>query len=89
MQVKASRENRNKLLVEHLNAKLSGKDASVYFTTPASASSFTKFTVSDVTAWAAKNAGLAEPASLGRPHFLKYLTKVSLTGSNPNVFSVN
>lgn len=78
IQVKSSRENRNNMLVEHLNSVLTdGKIRSRYFVSQQRAEAFHPFTVADVSSWAQKNAGLLEPTSLGRPHFLKYLVQVS------------
>lgn len=76
-QVKASRENRNLGLVQHLNSVLSDKaKGRVYFTSAEKASSFKGMTVRDVALWSQEHAGLLEPTSLGRPHFLKYLVEV-------------
>lgn len=77
LQVKASRETRNLRLVAHLNAVLSDSvGGEVYFVSPDDAKTFTTFTVAEVGSWAAAHAGLLEPTSLGRPHFLKFLTTV-------------
>lgn len=75
--VKSSRENRNNMMVKWLNERLSDPDkGAIYFTDPASQSSFSPLTVNAVAAWARTNANLLEPSSLGRPHFRAYLIKV-------------
>lgn len=69
-EVKRSREQRNEMLVAHVNEQLHN---SLFFETAAQYSAFTPLQVDQVAAWAVEHAGLAEPASLGRPHFRKYL----------------
>lgn len=72
--VKSSRETRNNKMVEFLNTVLGDKvKGAVYFSTPADASRFVALSVSEVAAWAKVNANLAEPSSLGRPHFSKFV----------------
>ena len=85
LQVKASRETRNRKLVEFLNTVLSGSSGAVYFKTAGDASAFEPITVAAVAAWAVENANLAEPTSLGRPHFSKYVDKVRNNRRTPSL----
>ena len=73
--VKSSRETRNEKMVDWLNKELTSERAHYYFEDGKNgARAWKPLVVSEVAAWARDNANLAEPTSLGRPHFSKYLT---------------
>ncbi len=75
--IKASRETRNAALVRHL-AEVLGDPTSgaLYFPAARRPGTLASLEVPVVAAWARSHAGLAEPASLGRPHFRAYLRDV-------------
>lgn len=74
-EVKASRENRNEMMVRFLNEVLTSAAGGVYFVdrTQQAALTADPLRVQEVAKWAGKNANLMEPTSLGRPHFRAYL----------------
>lgn len=91
--MKQSREHRNALLVAHLNQQLrsatyfESKTQHAAFTTLetdkvelALGGCVVAFAVltQQIATWASVHAGLAEPASLGRPHFRKYLLSIGV-----------
>eukprot|EP01147_Barroeca_monosierra_P007283 gene7283-7668_t len=74
--VKVSRENRNNKMVAFLNDVLSSEQGKSYFMSADLYASFKPIVVTEVASWAAINANLMEPSSLGRPHFRAYLIEV-------------
>lgn len=69
-EVKRSREHRNDMLVAHVNHELQNV---LFFESATAHKQYKPIAVHGVATWAAEHAGLAEPASLGRPHFRKFL----------------
>ena len=65
-------------MVAWLN-KILGSSANkgIFFKEPAFADSFVPLNVATVSAWASEHASLTDASSLGRPHFGKYLDKVT------------